>query len=73
LDVLIPVTIVSGKPLDLGIIVMEEDQVSEVQISMVRLFDTDLGETVADPVLRTFAIFKDAFQQAAASIGAGTI
>jgi hypothetical protein len=52
---------------------MEEDQVSEVQISMVRLFDTDLGETVADPVLRTFAIFKDAFQQAAASIGAGTI
>jgi hypothetical protein len=46
-----------------------KDQVSEVQISMVRLFDTDLGDDSSGSVLRTFAIFKDAFQQAAFNWG----
>ncbi|MFT7335122.1 MAG: hypothetical protein ACI9M1_001020 [Porticoccaceae bacterium] len=67
-DVLIPVTIVGGKRLDLGIIVMEEDQISEVQISMVRLFDTDLGDdsSGSESTSGLLQSSKDAFQQAAA-------
>jgi hypothetical protein len=44
---------------------MEEDQVSEVQISMVRLFDTDLGDdsSGSGKYFGTFAIFKDVFNK----------
>jgi hypothetical protein len=52
---------------------MEEDQVSEVQISMVRLFDTDLGDdSSGSGKYRDFCNLQRCFQQAAL-IGAGTI
>jgi hypothetical protein len=67
-DVLIPVTMIDGQMLDLGIIVMEEDQISEVQTSMVRLFDTDLGDdsSGSESTSGLLQSSKDAFQQAAA-------
>ena len=67
-DVLIPVTMIDGQMLDLGIIVMEEDQISEVQTSMVRLFDTDLGDdsSGSESTSGLLQSSKDAFEQAAA-------
>ena len=67
-DALIPVTVVSGQLLDLGTVVLEEDQISEVQASIIRLFDNDLSDdnSGSESTSGLLQSSKDAFQQAAA-------
>jgi hypothetical protein len=67
-DALIPVTLISSELLDLGTIILEEDQIAEVQTSMIRLFDTDLGDdnSGSETTSGLLQSSKDAFQQAAA-------
>ncbi|SDW14976.1 carboxypeptidase-like regulatory domain-containing protein [Flavobacterium degerlachei] len=67
-DALIPVSIISGQILDLGTIMLEEDQISEVQTSIIRLFDNDLSEdnSGSESTSGLLQSSKDAFQQAAA-------
>jgi hypothetical protein len=53
---------------------MEEDQVSEVQISMVRLFDTDLGDDSSSESTSDFCNLQRCFSTSRRfQLGAGTI
>jgi hypothetical protein len=67
-DVLIPITIIPSQRLDLRTVILEDDVVSEVQTSMIRLFDTDLGDdnSGSESTSGLLQSSKDAFQQAAA-------
>jgi hypothetical protein len=43
-EALYPVTITSGESIDLGVILLEEDQFSDQQNTVVRLFENDLTD-----------------------------
>lgn len=67
-DKLIPIHIVSGQSLNLGIIPLEEDQNSEQQSGLIALYDSDLSDdnSGSETTSGLLQSSKDAFQQAAA-------
>lgn len=67
-DQLLSVEIVSGKILDLGVIVMDEDITQEQQLSLVTITDNDLGDdnSGSESTSGLLQASRDAFQQAAA-------
>ncbi|HEX8268722.1 MAG TPA: TonB-dependent receptor [Flavobacterium sp.] len=67
-DQLIPVTVVEGKILDLGIVVLEEDQTAEQQLSLITITESDLGDdnSGSESTAGLLQASRDAFQQAAA-------
>ncbi|UQD55526.1 carboxypeptidase-like regulatory domain-containing protein [Flavobacterium sp. K5-23] len=67
-DELFPIFIIEGQMLDLGTVVLEEDQTTELQLGMVRLFETDLSDdnSGSESTSGLLQSSRDAFQQAAA-------
>ncbi|WP_339919214.1 TonB-dependent receptor [uncultured Flavobacterium sp.] len=67
-DALFPVTIQAGQLLDLGTIMLEEDEISDQQRSLIRLFENDLTDdnSGSENTSGLLQSSKDAFQQAAA-------
>ncbi|HEX8562354.1 MAG TPA: TonB-dependent receptor [Flavobacterium sp.] len=67
-DQLIPVTITEGKVIDLGVVVLEEDQTSEQQLSLITITENDLGDdnSGSESTAGLLQATRDAFQQSAA-------
>jgi hypothetical protein len=67
-DALFPVTIIAGQLLDLGTIILEEDEISDQQRNLIRLFENDLTDdnSGSESTSGLLQSSKDAFQQAAA-------
>ena len=67
-DALFPVTLQEGQLLDLGTIMLEEDEISDQQRSLIRLFENDLTDdnSGSESTSGLLQSSKDAFQQAAA-------
>ena len=67
-EALYPVTITTGESIDLGIILLEEDQFSDQQNTVVRLFENDLTDdnSGSESTSGLLQSSRDAFQQAAA-------
>lgn len=67
-DGLFPVTILAGQLLDLGTILLEEDEILDQQRSLIRLFENDLTDdnSGSESTSGLLQSSKDAFQQAAA-------
>lgn len=67
-DQLLSVDVVSGKILDLGVIVMDEDISSEQQLSLITITENDLGDdnSGSESTAGLLQASRDAFQQAAA-------
>lgn len=65
---LLPVKIESGKVLDIGSVVLEEDITSEQQLSLVTITETDLGDdnSGSENTAGLLQATRDVFQQAAA-------
>ncbi|HEY0039638.1 MAG TPA: TonB-dependent receptor, partial [Flavisolibacter sp.] len=65
---LIPVTIVEGKMIDLGIVVLEEDITEEQQMSLISITENDLGDdnSGSESTAALLQASRDAFMQAAA-------
>ena len=65
---LLPVTIESGKMIDIGVVVLEEDIVSEQEMSLVTITESDLGDdnSGSESTSGLLQASRDAFQQAAA-------
>ena len=67
-DQLLSVDVESGKILDLGVIVLEEDITSEQQLSLITITENDLGDdnSGSESTSGLLQASRDAFQQAAA-------
>jgi hypothetical protein len=67
-DALFPVTIETGQLLDLGMIMLEEDEVLDQQRSLIRLFENELTDdnSGSESTSGLLQSSRDAFQQAAA-------
>ena len=67
-DALFPVEIIAGQILDLDTILLEEDQTSEQQTSLIALSESDLSDdnSGSESTSGLLQSSKDAFQQAAA-------
>jgi hypothetical protein len=67
-DQLLQVEIASGKMLDLGVIVAQEDQTQEQQLALVSLTENDLGDdnSGSESTSGLLQASRDVFQQAAA-------
>jgi hypothetical protein len=67
-ELLFPVTIIAGQMLDLGVLVLEEDQTSEQEVSVIALLESDLNDdnSSSENTSGLLQSSKDAFQQAAA-------
>ncbi|NMH26595.1 TonB-dependent receptor [Flavobacterium silvaticum] len=67
-DQVLPVKVESGKVLDLGTLVMEEDITSEQQLSLITITENDLGDdnSGSDNTAGLLQATRDVFQQAAA-------
>ena len=67
-ELLFPVTIIAGQILDLGVLVLEEDQTSEQEVSVIALLESDLNDdnSGSENTSGLLQSAKDAFQQAAA-------
>jgi len=67
-DQLIQIEIVSGKILDIGIVVLEEDQTEEQQLSLITITENDLGDdnSGSESTSGLLQASRDAFQQSAA-------
>jgi hypothetical protein len=67
-EALFSVTILSGHLLDLGTILLEEDQASDQQTTLIQLFEDDLTDdnSSSENTSGLLQSSKDAFQQAAA-------
>ncbi|WP_293875564.1 carboxypeptidase-like regulatory domain-containing protein [Flavobacterium sp.] len=67
-DQLLSVDVVSGKILDLGIIILEEDISVDQQIALVAITDNDLGDdnSGSESTSSLLQASRDAFQQSAA-------
>jgi hypothetical protein len=66
---LLPIEIVAGQMLDLGVVVLEEDQAaSEQQLSLITITENDLGDdnSGSESTSGLLQASRDAFQQAAA-------
>ncbi len=64
----LPVVVIPGQITDLGVVVMEEDVATELQLSLVTLTESDLGDdnSGSDNTAGLLQATRDAFQQAAA-------
>lgn len=67
-DQLLDTEIISGQMLDLGIVLLEEDQTQEQQLSLITLTENDLGDdnSGSETTSGLLQASRDAFQQAAA-------
>ncbi|TRX02040.1 carboxypeptidase-like regulatory domain-containing protein [Flavobacterium gawalongense] len=67
-DALFPVEIIAGQLLDSDLILLEEDQTSEQQTSLITLYESDLSDdnSGSESTSGLLQSSKDAFQQAAA-------
>lgn len=67
-DALFPVTIVGNQITNLGDVFLEDDQITDLQTSVVRLFENDLTDdnSGSESTSGLLQSSKDAFQQAAA-------
>ncbi len=67
-DQLLPVTIVPGKVIDLGTVVLEQDITSEQELSLITITENDLGDdnSGSESTSGLLQASRDAFQQAAA-------
>lgn len=67
-DQLIQIEIVAGKLLDLGVVVLAEDQTQEQQLSLITITENDLGDdsSGSESTSGLLQASRDAFQQAAA-------
>ena len=65
---LLTIAIVSGQLLDLGIVVLEEDQTEEQQLSLITITENDLGDdnSGSESTAGLLQASRDAFQQTAA-------
>ena len=65
---LLPIAIVAGQMLDLGIVVLEEDQTEEQQLSLITITENDLGDdnSGSESTAGLLQASRDVFQQAAA-------
>jgi hypothetical protein len=67
-DQLLQVEVVSGKTLDLGTVLLAEDQTQEQQLSLITITENDLGDdnSGSESTSGLLQASRDAFQQAAA-------
>jgi hypothetical protein len=67
-EALVQVIVIDNQILDLGIVLLEEDLITDLQTSVVRLFENDLSEdnSGSESTSGLLQSSKDAFQQAAA-------
>ncbi|MBF6609413.1 MAG: carboxypeptidase regulatory-like domain-containing protein [Flavobacterium sp.] len=67
-DQILPVEVVEGRIVDLGVVVMEEDITSEQQLSLVTITESDLGDdnSGSESTAGLLQATRDAFNQAAA-------
>jgi len=65
---LLQLEVVDGKMLDLGVLVLEEDQTEEQQLSLITITENDLGDdnSGSESTAGLLQASRDAFQQAAA-------
>lgn len=65
---LLQVGVTAGKILDLGVVVMDEDQTEEQQLSLITITENDLGDdnSGSESTAGLLQASRDAFQQAAA-------
>lgn len=65
---LLQVEVIAGKILDLGIVVLEEDQTEEQQLSLITITENDLGDdnSGSESTAGLLQASRDAYQQAAA-------
>lgn len=65
---LLPVEVKEGQALDLGVVVLEEDQTSEQQLSLITITENDLGDdnSGSESTAGLLQASRDAFQQSAA-------
>lgn len=65
---LLAVEVVEGKKLDLGVVILEEDQTEEQQLSLITITENDLGDdnSGSESTSGLLQASRDVFQQAAA-------
>lgn len=67
-DQLLPIEILANQLLDLGVVVLEEDQTAEQQLSLITITENDLGDdnSGSESTSGLLQASRDAFQQSAA-------
>ncbi|NRT14395.1 hypothetical protein HNP99_000735 [Flavobacterium sp. 28A] len=67
-DALFPVSIIENQMVNLGSVILEDDDITHLQTTVIRLFDTDLSEdnSGSESISGMLQSSKDVFQQAAA-------
>jgi hypothetical protein len=65
---ILPLEVVAGQNLDLGVVVLEEDQTEEQQLSLITITENDLGDdnSGSESTSGLLQASRDAFQQSAA-------
>jgi len=65
---ILSIDVVEGRPLDIGLVVLEEDQTQEQQLSLITITENDLGDdnSGSESTAGLLQASRDAFQQAAA-------
>lgn len=65
---ILSIDVVEGQPLDIGLVVLEEDQTQEQQLSLITITENDLGDdnSGSESTAGLLQASRDAFQQAAA-------
>jgi len=65
---ILSIEVVEGQPLDIGLVVLEEDQTQEQQLSLITITENDLGDdnSGSESTAGLLQASRDAFQQAAA-------
>lgn len=67
-DQILPIEIVQSQIIDLGVVVLDEDQTSEQQLSLITITESDLGDdnSGSESTSGLLQASRDAYQQAAA-------
>mgnify|MGYP003574950115 CR=1 FL=1 len=65
---ILSIDVVEGQPLDIGLVVLDEDQTQEQQLSLITITENDLGDdnSGSESTAGLLQASRDAFQQAAA-------
>ncbi len=65
---ILSIEVTEGQPLDVGLVVLEEDQTQEQQLSLITITENDLGDdnSGSESTAGLLQASRDAFQQAAA-------
>jgi len=65
---ILSIDVAEGEPLDIGLVVLEEDQTQEQQLSLITITENDLGDdnSGSESTAGLLQASRDAFQQAAA-------